>query len=130
MQQASFSVAKLMQTLQLTQIVRKGHAQSCIIVYTQPLDAAALNVTNTQGCKTLESADPYAAYRSIRQSYDHYHGRRVDFCEGDEGFVCVGSSGKTAKVSAMPSPERPPPLTPKKDKAQSYRLPCLTSLPW
>ena len=40
----------------------------------------------------------------------------MDFCEGDEGFVCVGSSGKTAKVSAMPSPENPPLLTPKKDK--------------
>ena len=40
----------------------------------------------------------------------------MDFCEGDKGFVCVGSSGKTAKVSAMPSPEKPPSLTPKKDK--------------
>ena len=40
----------------------------------------------------------------------------MDFCEGDEGFVCVGSSGKTAKVSAMPSPEKPLLLTPKKDK--------------
>ena len=52
----------------------------------------------------------------MRQSYDHYHGRRVDFCERDDGSVCVGSSGKTAKVSAMPSPEKPPLLTPKKDK--------------
>ena len=25
----------------------------------------------------------------------------MDFCEGDEGFVCVGSSGKTAKVSTV-----------------------------
>ena len=123
-------MAKLMQTLQLTQIVRKGHAQSCIIVYTQPLDAAALNVTNTQGCKTLESADPYAAYRSIRQSYDYHHGRRVDFCDGDEGFVCVGSSGKTAKVSAMPSPEKPSPLTPKKDKVPVLLSSLLTRPPW
>ena len=49
----------------------------------------------------------------------------MDFCEGDEGFVCVGSSGKTAKVSAMPSPEKPPPLTPKKDKVPVL----LSSLP-
>ena len=49
----------------------------------------------------------------------------MDFCEGDEGFVCVGSSGKTAKVSAMPSPEKPPPLAPKKDKVPVL----LSSLP-
>ena len=49
----------------------------------------------------------------------------MDFCEGDEGFVCVGSSGKTAKVSAMPSPEKPPPLTSKKDKVPVL----LSSLP-
>ena len=61
-------------------------------------------------------AEPYSAHHSIQQPYGHYYGRLVDFCEGDEGFVCVGSSGKTAKVSAMPSPEKPPLLTPKKDK--------------
>ena len=37
----------------------------------------------------LEPAEPYAAYCSIRQSYDHYHGRRVDIWEGGEGLVCV-----------------------------------------
>ena len=69
-----------------------------------------------QGCETLAPAKSYSAHHPIQQPYNHYHGRRVDFCEGDEGFVCVGSSGKTAKVSAMPSPEKPPLLTPKKDK--------------
>ena len=54
----------------------------------------------------------------------------MDFCEGDEGFVCVGSSGKTAKVSAMPSPEKPSPLPPKKDKVPVllYSLPNETAL--
>ena len=47
----------------------------------------------------------------------------MDFCEGDEGFVCVGSSGKTAKVSSMPSPEKPPPLTPKNDKVPALLPP-------
>ena len=41
-----------------------------------------------------------------------------------------GSSGKTAKVSAVPLLEKPLPLTHKKDNSQSYRLPCLTSLLW
>ena len=36
-----------------------------------------------------------------------------------------GSSGKTAKVSAVPSPEKPSPLPPKKNKA----LVLLSSLP-
>ena len=36
-----------------------------------------------------------------------------------------GSSGKTAKVSVVPSPEKPPPLPPKKDKAPVL----LSSLP-
>ena len=34
-------------------------------------------------------AEPYSAHHSIQQPYDHYHGRRVDFWEGGEGFVCV-----------------------------------------
>ena len=102
MQQASFSLAKLMQTVRLTEIFRRDMLKGCIIVYTQPLDAASLHVADTQGCETLVPAEPYSAHHSIQQPYDHYHERRGDFCEGDEGFVCVGSSGKTAKVSAMP----------------------------
>ena len=79
-------MAKLMQTFRLTQIDPKGHY--LIIVYTQSLDAAALRVADTQGSRTL------FAYRLIQQHgsghpYDHYHERRVDFCEGGGGLVCV-----------------------------------------
>ena len=38
----------------------------------------------------------------------------MDFCEGGEGSAS-GPSGKTSKVSAVPSPEKPPPLPLKKD---------------
>ena len=75
--------------------------RSRVFVYTQPLDAAALHVADMQGCETLAPAKSYSAHHPIQQPHNHYHGRRVDFCEGDEGFVCVGSSGKTAKVSAF-----------------------------
>ena len=60
-----------------------------IIVYTQPLDAAALHIADTQGCGTLLPAEPYSVPHSIQQPYGHYHWRRLDFCEGDGGFVCV-----------------------------------------
>ena len=63
--------------------------KGCIIVYTQPLDTAALHVANTQGCETLVPAEPYSTPHSIQQPYGHYHWRRLDFCEGDGGFVCV-----------------------------------------
>ena len=79
-------MAKLMQTVRLTQIDPKGHY--LITVYTQSLDVAALRVADTQGSQAL------SAYRSILQlcrgqHYGHYHGRRVDFCEGGERLVCV-----------------------------------------
>ena len=61
-----------------------------VIVYTQPLDTAALRVADTQGGETLVPAEPCSAHHSIQQPYGHYRRRRVDFCEGDEGFVCVG----------------------------------------
>ena len=38
----------------------------------------------------------------------------MDFCEGGEGSAS-GPSGKTSKVSAVLSPEKPPPLPLKKD---------------
>ena len=38
----------------------------------------------------------------------------MDFCEGGEGSAS-GPSGKISKVSAVPSPEKPPPLPLKKD---------------
>ena len=60
-----------------------------VIVDTQLLDTAALRVTDTQGGETLEPAEPWLAYRSTQQPYGHYHGRRVDFCEGGEELVCV-----------------------------------------
>ena len=34
-------------------------------------------------------AQLYSSHHSIQQLYDHYHGKRVDFCEGGEGVVCV-----------------------------------------
>ena len=70
-------------------------------------------------------AEPYSAHHPIQQPYDHYHGRRVDFCEGDEGFVCVSSFRNTAKVSAMPSPEKASTIDTKKDKVPVL----LSSLP-
>ena len=57
--QASLSMAKLMQTVRLTQIDPKGHY--LIIVYTQSLDAAALRIADTQGSRALFT------YRSIQQ---------------------------------------------------------------
>ena len=49
----------------------------------------------------------------------------MDFCAGGEGLSASGSSGKTAKVSAVPSPGKPPPLIPEKDKVPIL----LSSLP-
>ena len=44
MQQASFSLAKLMQTVRLTQIARMDTIEGRVIVYTQPLDTAAFRI--------------------------------------------------------------------------------------
>ena len=71
-------MAKLMQSARLTQIAR----METIIVYTQPLDTAALRVAAAKRWSLLTLADR-------GWPYNHYHGRRVDFCEGGEELVCV-----------------------------------------
>ena len=93
-----------------------------LIVYTQSLDAAALRVADTQGSRTL------FAYRLIQQHgsghpYDHYH--EWNSAREARDLSASGSSRRTARVSVVPSPETPLPLTPKKDKAPVL----LSSLP-
>ena len=86
-----------MQTVRLTQIVRKGHDQRSHRLH--PI--------------SRRCSSPCCPLPGRGQPYDSF-GRRVDFCERGGGSAFVWFM--TAKVSAVPSPKKPPPLPPKKNK--------------
>ena len=75
-------------------------------------------------------AEPYYAYRSIQQPYGHYHWRRLDFCEGDGGFVCVRFIWEDCKGECYTFTRKASATDTKKDKVPVLlsSLPNKTSL--
>ena len=120
MQQASFSLAKLMQTVRLTQIARMDTIEGRVIVYTQPLDTAAFRIAAAK-----RWSPPTPSLHTVPSSSSAEDSPTATTTGGEwtsareaRNLSASGLSGMTAKVSDMPSPEKPPLLPPKKDKAQ------------
>ena len=70
-----------------------------------------------QGCETLAPAESYSAHHPIQQPYNHYHGRRVDFCEGGEVLVYVWFIWEDCKCEYCAFAGKAPLMLPNNDKA-------------
>ena len=112
-------MAKLIQSVRLTQIARMGHEQrprhrlhptsqcrSSVILkvakrWSPPSPSLPTVRSNSPADDSPTTTTAGGEWTSAREVRD---------------LSASGSSGKTAKASAVPSPEKPPPLPPKKDK--------------